>query len=168
MTIILRRGPYWGGDVPDVINLLPSPRFRSCIVDRKRGLACRLMTSGTSPPQYGTHRRIIANTEKSVLSKVSVAESLPFCKHVVRHGNVKSIQVGQLLLIQQWSVNCFATCVFVEYIAKKSRVSVIFLCKNQFFLYFTRKMTISRFSRACSLYDIIGHTLMDGTYFVST
>ena len=40
----------------------------SCIVvDRKRGLGCKLMTSGTSPPQYVPHRRtIIANSEKSL------------------------------------------------------------------------------------------------------
>ena len=47
---------YWCGDVPDVINLHPSPRFRSTNQDRKRGLGCRLKD----------YRRIIANSEKSL------------------------------------------------------------------------------------------------------
>ena len=47
-----------------------SPRFRSTNQDRKRGLGCRLMMSGTSPPQYGPHWRIIANNEKSLLAYI--------------------------------------------------------------------------------------------------
>ena len=49
-----------------VINLQISPRFRSWFVDRKRGLICRLMTSGMSTAQYSPHRMIITNYEKSL------------------------------------------------------------------------------------------------------
>ena len=48
------------------MNLQSSPRFRSTNQTRKRGLVCRLMTSRTSPTQYGPHRMIIANYEKSL------------------------------------------------------------------------------------------------------
>ena len=36
LAIFIRWGPYWGGDVPDVINLHPSPRFRSWFVDYRQ------------------------------------------------------------------------------------------------------------------------------------
>ena len=51
---------------PDVINLQTCPLFLVLNQNRKRGQVCRLMTSGTLPPQYGPHRLIIANYEKSL------------------------------------------------------------------------------------------------------
>ena len=42
------------------------PLLLVLIDDRKRGHVCRLMTSGTSPAQYGPHRLFIANYEKSL------------------------------------------------------------------------------------------------------
>ena len=49
LAIISRWGPYWAGDVPDVINI---HALASVInQNRKRGHVCRLMTTGTSPTQ---------------------------------------------------------------------------------------------------------------------
>ena len=77
MAIILRRGPYWGGDVPDVINLHPSPCFRSWFVERKRGLGCRLMTSGTLPPVRPSSEDNRQYWEKSIGLEQKIIKSYP-------------------------------------------------------------------------------------------
>ena len=56
------------------------PSIPVWIDDRKRGHVCRLMTSETSLAQYGPHRLIIANHEKSssaFLNNMHHAKSLP-------------------------------------------------------------------------------------------
>ena len=66
LTIIRGWGPYWAGDVPDVIK----PHVPSLLVinqNQKRGHVSRLMTVGLSLAQYGPHQLIIVNHEKSLL-----------------------------------------------------------------------------------------------------
>ena len=70
-----RWGLYWGGDIPDFINLQIRLVLAFSFVDLS-GLVCRLMASGTSPSQYGPHRLIIAKYEKSLLAVASTYQCI--------------------------------------------------------------------------------------------
>ena len=88
LAIISRWGPYWADDVPWHHQSTYVPSHSVLIDDRKRGHVCRLMTSGTSPTQYGPHRLIIANHEKSLYPAKFLSQ-----------GGVKKSNVSNL---QEW------------------------------------------------------------------
>ena len=126
----------------------------------------------TPPPQQYSPRYTIMHSKGVKLLRVSLSSSYHLPLKVVRSGLVQSndfktfLKIFEVVCSQNFVCNLELS--FSNIFSKKSHENCMFLwffyAKIIFRIYFTRKMTISRFLRACSLHDVIVTSYIIGWY----